>query len=87
MKLARYGEPGREKPALVDQDGRLRDLSGQVDDIAGEVLLPEGLSRLQQLNPRDLPLVQGKPRIGPCVGRVGKIMCIGLNYIDHALES
>ncbi|MFT4046329.1 MAG: fumarylacetoacetate hydrolase family protein [Solimonas sp.] len=87
MKLVRYGEPGHERPALVDAQGRLRDLSTHVTDIAGDTLLPETLARLRALDPEQLPAVPGQPRIGPCVGRVGKIVCVGLNYSDHAAES
>jgi 2-keto-4-pentenoate hydratase/2-oxohepta-3-ene-1,7-dioic acid hydratase in catechol pathway len=87
MKLLRFGAPGAEKPGLVDGDGTIRDLSGIVDDIAGDVLLPESLDRLARLDPADLPVVEPGTRIGPCVGRVGKFICIGLNYADHAAES
>ncbi|WP_145156344.1 ureidoglycolate lyase [Pseudomonas oryzihabitans] len=87
MKLLRYGPQGQEKPGLLDAQGRLRDLSGQVADLAGEALCAESLARLRQLDPNSLPLVDGTPRLGPCVGRVGKFICIGLNYADHAAES
>ncbi|PWC32800.1 fumarylacetoacetate hydrolase family protein [Azospirillum sp. TSO35-2] len=87
MKLLRYGPPGQEKPGLLDADGRIRDLSGHVDDIAGAVLLPDGLDRLRAIDPATLPLVEGDPRLGPCVGRVGKMVCIGLNFSDHAAET
>jgi 2-keto-4-pentenoate hydratase/2-oxohepta-3-ene-1,7-dioic acid hydratase in catechol pathway len=87
MKLLRYGPPGLEKPGLLDADGTLRDLSGEVDDIAGDVLLPGSLARLDALDPAGLPTVAGAPRIGACVGRVGKFPGIGLNYIDHARET
>jgi 2-keto-4-pentenoate hydratase/2-oxohepta-3-ene-1,7-dioic acid hydratase in catechol pathway len=87
MKLLRIGEPGREKPALLDADGKIRDLSSVVSDIAGDVLLPTGLRELQAINPAGLPLVTEEQRIGPCVGRIGKFICIGLNYSDHAAES
>lgn len=87
MKLLRYGPQGQEKPGLLDAQGRLRDLSGQVADLAGEALGAESLARLRQLDPNSLPLVDGTPRLGPCVGRVGKFICIGLNYADHAAES
>jgi 2-keto-4-pentenoate hydratase/2-oxohepta-3-ene-1,7-dioic acid hydratase in catechol pathway len=84
MKFLRYGPAGAEKPGVLDGVGRIRDLSGVVPDLAGEVL-----GRLGALGPapEDLPLVEGEPRIGPCVGGVGKFMCIGLNYSDHAAES
>jgi len=87
MRLLRYGEPGRERPGLLDQAGHLRDLFGIVDDISGDALLPENLARLRALDPETLPPVEGTPRIGPCVGRVGKFVCVGLNYSDHAAES
>jgi len=87
MKLLRYGAPGEEKPGLLDGAGAIRDLSRVVPDLAGEVLLPETIDRLRAIDPQTLPLVEGKPRIGPCVGRVGKFVCIGLNYSDHAAES
>lgn len=91
MKLLRYGPVGAEKPGLLDDQGRVRDLSGHVADIADDVLLPEGLAKLAALNPNDLPLVEGEPqktlRLGPCVGNVRKFIAIGLNYADHAAES
>ena len=87
MKLLRYGPVGAEKPGILDCRGHLRDLSAHVDDIAGAVLTPEGLDHLRGLNPDSLPVVTGSPRIGPCVGRIGKFICIGLNYADHAAES
>jgi len=87
MKLLRYGEKGSEKPGLLDDDHQIRDLSGHVPDIAGNVLGPEGLAKLAAIDPRSLPVVTGQPRIGPCVGQVGKFICIGLNYADHAAES
>ncbi|HEV7371030.1 fumarylacetoacetate hydrolase family protein [Arenibaculum sp.] len=87
MKLLRWGPPGQEKPGLLDGSGRVRDLSGVIDDVAGGVLEPEGLARLAAVDPATLPEVPGRPRLGPCVGRVGKFICIGLNYSDHAAES
>ncbi len=87
MKLLRYGPKGQEKPGCLDAEGRIRDLSGIVDDIAGDVLTPASLARLRSLDPASLPLVEAAPRIGACVGRVGKFVCIGLNYADHAAES
>jgi 2-keto-4-pentenoate hydratase/2-oxohepta-3-ene-1,7-dioic acid hydratase in catechol pathway len=87
MKLLRYGLPGRERPALCDATGTLRDLSRVVDDIAGETLLTSSLERLKSIDPETLPKVQGHPRLGACVARVGKMVCIGLNYSDHAAES
>ncbi len=87
MKLLRYGNPGAERPAMLDSEGALRDLSGILSDIAGPSLAAESLERLRKLKPADLPLVAGTPRLGPCVGSVGKFICIGLNYSDHAAES
>ncbi|CCD37286.1 2,4-diketo-3-deoxy-L-fuconate hydrolase [Candidatus Paraburkholderia kirkii UZHbot1] len=87
MKLLRYGAPGREKPGLLDSNGTIRDLSGVIGDIAGDVLRPESLTRLAKLDPSTLPIVPAGERIGPCVGRIGKFICIGLNYADHAAES
>ncbi len=87
MKLLRYGPTGAEKPGMLDGDGAIRDLSGAVADIAGDALTPEGLDKLRAIDPASLPKVDGNPRIGPCVGDVGKFMCIGLNYSDHAAET
>jgi ureidoglycolate lyase len=87
MKLVRYGPAGSERPGLVDADGRIRDLSAHVDDIAGAALSDEALARIAALDPASLPLVAGDPRLGPCVGHVGKFICIGLNYSDHAAEA
>ncbi|MFO1105949.1 MAG: fumarylacetoacetate hydrolase family protein [Amaricoccus sp.] len=87
MKLLRFGPKGQERPGLLDPEGGIRDLSAQVEDIAGAALTPEGLAGLSALDWRSLPLVEGSPRLGPCVGRIGKFICIGLNYADHAAES
>lgn len=87
MKLVRFGPKDQEKPALLDRDGVLRDLSGIVDDIAGETLSRASLTRLALQDPLELPTVDGNPRIGPCVGNIGKMICVGLNYADHAAES
>jgi 2-keto-4-pentenoate hydratase/2-oxohepta-3-ene-1,7-dioic acid hydratase in catechol pathway len=87
MKLLRYGAKGKEKPGLLDAAGRVRDLSGVVTDIAGDTLLPASLDRLRALNPDDLPLAKDASRLGACVGGVGKFLCVGLNYSDHAAES
>ena len=91
MKLLRYGPAGAEKPGVLDADGRVRDLSGQIADIAGDVLTPDGLARLAGLDLAALPVVDGTPqqdlRLGPCVGHVRKFIAIGLNYADHAAES
>jgi 2-keto-4-pentenoate hydratase/2-oxohepta-3-ene-1,7-dioic acid hydratase in catechol pathway len=87
MKLLRYGAPGREKPGLLAPDGEIRDLSQVVADLAGDALLPASLDRLRRLDPSALPRAEGNPRLGPCVGHVGKFICIGLNYSDHAAET
>src|SRR5215471_14207144 len=87
MKLVRYGAPGREKPGLVDGEGRIRDLSGLVPDLAGEALSPKSLAKLAKVKTDKLPRVRGNPRIGPCVGKVGNFIAIGLNYADHAAEA
>ena len=87
----RYGNPGQEKPGVLDGQGRVRDLSGLIGDLAGNALLPPSLAGLRALDIDSLPLVAGTPqkdlRLGPCVGQVGKFICIGLNYADHAAES
>jgi 2-keto-4-pentenoate hydratase/2-oxohepta-3-ene-1,7-dioic acid hydratase in catechol pathway len=87
MKLLRYGQPGKEKPGLLDKSGQLRDLSAMIPDVAGEALSPQSLERLASLDPNSLPLVAGTHRFGPCVGQTGKFICIGLNYSDHAAET
>jgi 2,4-didehydro-3-deoxy-L-rhamnonate hydrolase len=87
MKLVRYGRAGKEKPALVDEAGKLRDLSEVVADIDADTLAPRTLSRLAKLKPESLPAVRGAPRIGPCVSGVGNFLVVGLNYADHAAES
>jgi len=87
MKLLRYGPLGREKPGLLHADGTIRDLSGIVADLAGDVLTPAGLDALRGLDPASLPVVEGTPRLGACVGKIGKFICIGLNYADHAAET
>ncbi|WP_299400838.1 fumarylacetoacetate hydrolase family protein [uncultured Roseobacter sp.] len=87
MKLVRYGAAGAEKPGMLDASGTLRDLSAHVTDIAGDVLSDAGLDKLRAIDPASLPAVEGSPRIGACVGNIGKFMCIGLNYKDHAIET
>ena len=91
MKLLRHGPRGQERPGVLDADGRVRDLSAVVPDIAGDVLTAAGLARLREIDLSKLPIVPGAPqaglRLGPCVGAVGKFICIGLNYADHAAES
>jgi 2-keto-4-pentenoate hydratase/2-oxohepta-3-ene-1,7-dioic acid hydratase in catechol pathway len=87
MKLTRYGRAGKEKPALIDRAGKLRDLSEVVADIDADALAPRALARLAKLKPESLPAVRGAPRIGACLGRVGNFIAVGLNYADHAAES
>ena len=87
MKLLRVGAKGAEKPAILAADGTIRDLSGVVEDIAGDVLTPEGLEKLAAVDVSGLPTLSSDERIGPCIGRVGKFICIGLNYADHAAET
>jgi len=87
MKLCRYGTPGAEKPGLIDSHGVIRDLSAVVDDISADVLGREGLRRLMALDASTLPLVEGSPRFGTPVAHVGKMLCVGMNYADHAAET
>jgi 2,4-diketo-3-deoxy-L-fuconate hydrolase len=87
MKLLRFGASGAERPGILDWEGRIRSLAGVVPDIGGDTLLPAELERLRALDVEALPIVDGKPRLGPCVSGVGKFVCIGLNYADHAAES
>ncbi|WP_170470105.1 fumarylacetoacetate hydrolase family protein [Ruegeria arenilitoris] len=87
MKLLRYGAKGAEKPGILASDGSVRDLSGVIDDISGDTLGDTVLEKLRATDVDSLPVVDGDPRIGPCVGNVGKFICIGLNYADHAAES
>lgn len=87
MKLVRFGAPGREKPGIVDAEGRIRNLSEIVPDIAGEALSASELARIRKTNIKKLPIVRGKPRLGPCVGGTRHFVAIGLNYIDHAKET
>ena len=87
MKLVRYGPAGKEKPGLIDADGKLRDLSRKVKDIDGATLAPAELAKLKRLDVKRLPLVKGKPRLGPCVANPSKFIAIGLNYVDHAKET
>jgi 2-keto-4-pentenoate hydratase/2-oxohepta-3-ene-1,7-dioic acid hydratase in catechol pathway len=87
MKLLRYGQAGREKPGLLDASGTIRDLSGLIPDVTGEALLPDSLARLRAVKPERLPSVAGSVRLGPCVTGIGKFICVGLNYSDHAAES
>jgi 2,4-diketo-3-deoxy-L-fuconate hydrolase len=87
MKLVRYGNPDEERPGLIDAAGTLRDLSGEIPDVIGATLSPTILADLAKLDPGTLPPVEGNPRFGACVGQVGKFLCIGLNYSDHAAET
>ena len=87
MKLLRYGPSGHEKPGMLDAKGAIRDLSKIIDDVSGAHLSDAALAKLRALDPMELPLVGGSPRIGACVGKVGKMICIGLNYADHAAET
>ncbi len=87
MKLLRYGDPGAEKPGLLDADGHIRDLSDVIPDIDGDTIGPDSLARLAALDPTSLPAVHGNPRLGPCVARPLNFVCIGLNYADHAEET
>ena len=87
MKLLRYGKKGQEKPGMLDKAGKLRDLSATIADINPETLAPAALDRLRKLDPASLPLVAGEPRIGACLTQIPKIVCVGLNYTDHAKET
>ena len=87
MKLVRYGATGSEKPGLLDDTGQLRDLSGHIADITGSTLDDESIAKLRAIDQTSLPIVVGDPRVGPCVGNIGKFLCIGLNYSDHAAET
>ncbi len=87
MKLVRYGEKGAEKPGILDASGKIRDLSGIVDDIDGTTIAPTSLEKLASVDIDKLPVVNGQVRLGACVGNVGKIVCVGLNYSDHAKEA
>jgi len=87
MKLLRYGPKGKEKPGILDKDGKIRDLSGVVADISGDTISPKGLARLRKIKPESLPPVRGTPRIGACIANPQKFIAIGLNYSDHAAES
>ena len=87
MKLVRYGATGQEKPGMIDADGTLRDLSAHVADITGATLGDDSIAKLRAVDPATLPAVEGNPRMGACVGEIGKFMCIGLNYADHAAET
>jgi 2-keto-4-pentenoate hydratase/2-oxohepta-3-ene-1,7-dioic acid hydratase in catechol pathway len=87
MKLVRFGEPGRERPGIVDKSGKIRDFAGHMLDVAGADLDPDNLARLAKVDPESLPLAVDVTRLGPCVAGTGKFICIGLNYSDHAAET
>jgi 2-keto-4-pentenoate hydratase/2-oxohepta-3-ene-1,7-dioic acid hydratase in catechol pathway len=87
MKLLRYGAVGQERPGVLDHNGQIRDLSAHITDVASNALSPENISQLRELDLTTLPLVGGQPRLGACVGNIGKFICIGLNYADHAAET
>jgi 2-keto-4-pentenoate hydratase/2-oxohepta-3-ene-1,7-dioic acid hydratase in catechol pathway len=87
MKLVRFGHSGKEKPGLIDAQGKIRDLSDHVPDISGKSLSKKALARLAKLKTEKLPLVRGRPRFGPCIGQVGNFIAVGLNYADHAAET
>ncbi len=87
MKLLRFGPVGDEKPGILDAEGNIRDLSGIIADLAGAALIDTQLDSIRAIDPANLPPVDGNPRLGPCVGQVGKFICVGLNYADHAAES
>jgi 2-keto-4-pentenoate hydratase/2-oxohepta-3-ene-1,7-dioic acid hydratase in catechol pathway len=87
MKLLRHGPRGQEKPGMLDRNGQLRDLSSVIKDLTPDMLAPQALDRLRKLDPATLPAVSGNPRLGPCVAGVSKLVCVGLNYVDHAKEA
>jgi len=87
MKLVRYGAPGREKPGIIGDDGKIRDLSRIVKDIDGAMLASGGLAKIKKANLKRMKPVSGKPRLGPCIGNVKNFIAIGLNYSDHAAEA
>jgi 2-keto-4-pentenoate hydratase/2-oxohepta-3-ene-1,7-dioic acid hydratase in catechol pathway len=87
MKLVRFGEIGHEKPGMLDADGNIRDLSAHIDDVNGATLSPASLDNLRKIDPSSLPQIDSATRLGACVGNIGKFMCIGLNYSDHAAET
>lgn len=87
MKLLRYGEPGRERPGMLDASGAIRDLGGEIDDLSPDTVTMDTLERLRGVDPEALPKVDGEPRIGSCIARPGKFICVGLNFSDHAEES
>ena len=86
MKLVRYGQAGKEKPGLIDADGKIRDLSQIIPDLAGDALSNKSLGKIARIKPASLPLVRGRPRLGACVAQPGNFIGIGFNYVDHAAE-
>lgn len=87
MKLLRFGTIGKERPGLLDQQGNIRDLSGHVPDFDGAHISVEAIEKIRAIYPASLPVVEGSPRIGPCLARIGNFLAVGLNYVDHAHES
>ena len=87
MQLLRFGEMGQEKPGILDSNGKIRDLSGHISDINGETISEDGLNKISSIDKMSLPIVPEGTRLGACVGSIGKFLCIGLNYSDHAAES
>ena len=87
MKLLRYGEIGKEKPGILGQDGKIRDLSNHITDINGDNISEEGLNKISMIDVSSLPIIPENTRLGACVGNIGKFLCIGLNYSDHAAET
>ena len=87
MKLVRFGKPGKERPGVIDGEGKIRDLTDIVPDISGETLGARTLAKLRKIKPHSLPLANSRSRIGPCVAHVGNFIAVGLNYADHAAET
>ena len=87
MKLLRYGEIGKEKPGILDQEGKIRDLSNHISDINGDNISKESLNKISSIDVSLLPIIPDNTRLGACVGNIGKFLCIGLNYSDHAAET
>ena len=87
MKLLRYGEIGKEKPGILDQEGKIRDLSNHISDINGDNISKDNLNKISLIDVSSLPIIPDNTRWGACVGNIGKFLCIGLNYSDHAAET
>jgi len=87
MKLVRFGKPGKEKPGLLDAEGRIRDLSDVIPDLSGAALSAKSLAKIRKIKPESLPKARGEPRLGPCVADVRNFIAVGLNYADHAAET